>query len=47
MLKVCISFDYDTPIGYKESFHIQNTSTFADIEGTEEILSIFIKYKRY
>tara|TARA_B100000029_G_C17570608_1_gene956475 strand:- start:249 stop:1082 length:834 start_codon:yes stop_codon:yes gene_type:complete len=44
MLKVSISFDYDTPIGYNESFNIKDIADFSEIEGTDKILNILNKY---
>jgi len=44
MLKVAISFDYDTPIGYRESFNIKDISEYAEIEGAEEIITILKKF---
>jgi hypothetical protein len=44
VLKICISFDYDTPIGYNESFNIKHLSFDSEVIGTEKILEILNKF---
>ena len=45
MLKVAISFDYDTPIGYKQSFNIQDLQDDAEIIGTNKLLGLLSQYE--
>ena len=44
MLKICISFDYDTPIGYNESYYIKHLPFDAEIVGTNKLLKILTDY---
>ena len=44
MLKICISFDYDTPIGYNESYYIKHLPFDAEIVGTSKLLKILRDY---
>ncbi len=39
-LHIGISFDYDSPAGYRESFHIQDMPPDSDQKGTEELLRV-------
>ena len=40
MLKIALSFDYDSPTGYRQSFHMRNFPGNADQEGAEILLKI-------
>ena len=40
MPHVTLSFDYDSPAGYRESFHMKDTPLDADMRGTERILKV-------
>src|ERR1019366_3297785 len=40
MFRIAISFDYDSPAGYRESFHMRNFPASADYEGTRILLEV-------
>jgi peptidoglycan/xylan/chitin deacetylase (PgdA/CDA1 family) len=40
MLRIAISFDYDSPAGYRESFHMRDFPANADYEGTGILLDV-------
>jgi peptidoglycan/xylan/chitin deacetylase (PgdA/CDA1 family) len=40
MLRIAISFDYDSPAGYRESFHMHDFPANADYEGTRILLEV-------
>lgn len=40
MLRIAISFDYDSPAGYRESFHMRDFPANADYEGTNILLKV-------
>ena len=44
MLRVAISFDYDSPAGYRESFHMRDFPANADYEGTNALLKVLRKH---
>jgi peptidoglycan/xylan/chitin deacetylase (PgdA/CDA1 family) len=39
-MRVAISFDYDSPVGYRESFSHASPSSTADVEGTNALLEV-------
>jgi peptidoglycan/xylan/chitin deacetylase (PgdA/CDA1 family) len=41
---IAISFDYDSPAGYRQSFRAQKTPPDADLAGTEAILKVLRTY---
>src|ERR1700677_3812525 len=43
-MRVSISFDYDSPAGYRESFHLQDCSPTADLDGTDALLKALAKH---
>ncbi len=43
-MKVAISFDYDSPAGYRESFSHASLSPTADVEGTQALLEVLAKH---
>ena len=44
MLRIAISFDYDSPAGYRESFQMRDFPGNADYEGTEILLKVLRKH---
>jgi peptidoglycan/xylan/chitin deacetylase (PgdA/CDA1 family) len=40
MLRIAISFDYDSPAGYRQSFHMRDFPANADYEGTNILLEV-------
>jgi peptidoglycan/xylan/chitin deacetylase (PgdA/CDA1 family) len=40
MLRIAISFDYDSPTGYGQSFHMRDFPANADFEGTNILLRV-------
>src|ERR1035437_3816775 len=44
MLRIAISFDYDSPAGYRESFHMRDFPGNADYEGTGILLKVLHKH---
>ena len=43
-MRVAISFDYDSPAGYRESFSHANLSSTADVEGTHALLEVLAEH---
>jgi peptidoglycan/xylan/chitin deacetylase (PgdA/CDA1 family) len=43
-MRIAISFDYDSPAGYRESFHLKDCSPTADLDGAEALLRVLSKY---
>lgn len=44
-MRVSISFDYDSPAGYKESFQLQNIPPDSDFRGTNALLEVLAAHK--
>jgi peptidoglycan/xylan/chitin deacetylase (PgdA/CDA1 family) len=44
MLRIAISFDYDSPAGYRESFHMRDFPANADYQGTELLLKVLRRH---
>lgn len=44
MPRIAISFDYDSPTGYRESFHIQDMPPDADQRGTAALLRVLADF---
>jgi peptidoglycan/xylan/chitin deacetylase (PgdA/CDA1 family) len=44
MLRISISFDYDSPAGYRESFHMRDFPGNADYEGAGILMSVLRKH---
>ena len=44
-MKVAISFDYDSPAGYRESFSHATLSSTADVEGTQALLTVLAEHE--
>src|SRR5690242_16302003 len=45
MLHIAISFDYDSPAGYRESFNLKNIPPDSDQKGTEAFLKILSHHR--
>src|SRR5579862_4625272 len=43
-MRVAISFDYDSPAGYRESFSHASLSSTADVEGTHALLEVLSEH---
>src|SRR5215471_14822372 len=43
-MRVAISFDYDSPIGYKESFGKTHYDPASDLKGTEALLKVLASH---
>lgn len=43
-MKIAISFDYDSPAGYRESFRNQDARPSADMDGAEALLETLRRY---
>jgi peptidoglycan/xylan/chitin deacetylase (PgdA/CDA1 family) len=43
-MRVAISFDYDSPAGYRESFSHASLSSTADVEGTQALLEVLAEH---
>jgi peptidoglycan/xylan/chitin deacetylase (PgdA/CDA1 family) len=43
-MRVAISFDYDSPAGYRESFSHASLSAAADVEGTQALLEVLAEH---
>src|SRR3954452_4765271 len=39
-MRVAISFDYDSPVGYRESFGKTHYDTASDLKGTDALLKV-------
>lgn len=44
-MRVSISFDYDSPAGYRESFNKASLHEAADLEGTDALLKVLAKHQ--
>jgi len=44
-MRVAISFDYDSPAGYRESFSHASLHSHADLEGTEALLKVLAAHQ--
>jgi hypothetical protein len=44
VLKVAISFDYDSPTGYRQSFNLKHLPPDADQEGSEDLLKVLAEH---
>ena len=44
-MRVAISFDYDSPVGYRESFSKASLHSAADVEGTDALLQVLAKHQ--
>ncbi len=44
MLRIAISFDYDSPAGYRQSFHMRDFPGNADYEGTQLLLNVLRRH---
>lgn len=44
-MRVAISFDYDSPAGYRESFSQASLHSHADLEGTEALLKVLAAHQ--
>ena len=45
MLRVALSFDYDSPAGYRQSFHMRDFPANADQQGSELLLDVMEKHR--
>jgi len=45
MVRIALSFDYDSPAGYAQSFHMKGYPRDADLRGTKGILEILKQYE--
>lgn len=44
MLRIAISFDYDSPAGYRQSFHMRDFPANADYQGAQHIMKVLRKH---
>lgn len=44
-MRIAISFDYDSPTGYRQSFNNQHASPTADMEGTDALLEVLRRHQ--
>jgi peptidoglycan/xylan/chitin deacetylase (PgdA/CDA1 family) len=46
-MKLSISFDYDSPAGYRESFHLKDIAPDSDLRGTEALIEILAAHNAF